>query len=374
MELLKFLNKYPHDWQKRLTAKPYYLEIRESLPYYCIKYRMLESDFSLPEVLQARGLVVRENNGEWIVISYAMDKFFNATEQYAETKNINWSTARVQAKIDGSLIKIAFDPIENEWLCSSNGAARATEASTAFGKSFYEVFCEILGSRENVFKDFCLCLDKNYTYFFELISKYNKICVSYDEDAIYYLGRRNMLTFKEDNYIPNFKNFNIKHPHEYQLSSYEDCKHAIEELGENQEGFVVCDDNFRRIKMKTPWYIAMHRLRGNGVVTPIHILSLWQSEAIDDFLAAFPEYNQMVNEIAQKLKNLIEKTDIAYEIVRHNNKRKDFAINATKYIKPIQSYLFARLDNKVDCAQTYFKQMKAKNLADLIEVKEIGLK
>lgn len=371
MELLNFLNAHSHDWQKRLAAKPYCLDIKSTPPYYTLKYKMLESDFSLPEVLEARGMIVREDNGAWFAVSWGMNKFFNATEQYAETANIDWSTARVQAKIDGSLMKIAFDPVEKAWLCSTNGTARATDASTAFGKSFYDVFCEVLGGN---FDAFCARLSKNYTYFFELVSKYNKICVSYDEDAIYYLGCRNMISFEEENYVPNFKGFNVKRPREYRLSSYEDCQRAVEELGENQEGFVIVDGAFRRIKMKTPWYISMHRLRGNGVVTPAHILALWQSEAIDDFVAAFPEYTSLVDEVARKLVGLIEKTDIAYEVAKHEGSRKDFALHVQAYVKPVQACLFALLDKKFRDAESYYKQVKPRVLAQLLDVKEIGVK
>ena len=237
------------------------------------------------------------------------------------------------------------------------------------------MFCEVLGGYENVFAEFCAQLDQNYTYFFELVSKYNKICVSYEEDAIYYLGRRNMLTFKEDGSKVSFPSkFHIKYPREYKLSSYEECQRAAEELGENQEGFVVVDGVFRRIKMKTPWYISMHRLRGNGVVTPTHILALWQSEAVDDFVAAFPEYTSLVDEVARKLVDLIERTDIAYEVAKKEESRKNFALRAQAYVKPMQACLFALLDKKSENAESYYKQVKPRTLAQLLDIKEINVK
>ena len=118
----------------------------------------------------------------------------------------------------------------------------------------------------------------------------------------------------------------------------------------------------------------MHRLRGNGPITPTHIISLWQEDALDDFIAAFPEAVPLVEDIKKKLTDLIEKADIAYDCVKGHGPRREFALRAQSYVKPIASYLFARLDEKTDCASTYFKQMKPRNLAELIDVKDIGIK
>ena len=120
--------------------------------------------------------------------------------------------------------------------------------------------------------------------------------------------------------------------------------------------------------------MAMHKIRGNGPITATHIISLYQNDSLDDFLAYFPEHTDFVNEILHKLTDLMEKADIAYDCVKGYGPRREFALRAQTYIKPIQSYLFARLDEKVDCARTYFKQMKAKNIVELLNVKEIGLK
>lgn len=63
------------------------------------KYGIM-ANFSDPIVCECRGIVLDENDN-WNVVSRAFDKFFNHGEGHAA--NIDWDTARVQEKLDGSL-------------------------------------------------------------------------------------------------------------------------------------------------------------------------------------------------------------------------------------------------------------------------------
>lgn len=372
MKLLEYINSH-ENWEKELSQKPYYLSIKSTPPYYTLKYDMIDSDFNYEEVWDARGLVIRHNGEKYIPISFGLRKFFNATEKWASP--IDWTTAQVQAKIDGSNIRFAFDPIAQHWLCSTMGNPDAKDAPITGNFTFFDAVVEVLGGASQ-YNKFLSLLDKNYTYIFELVSRYNIICCHYAEQKLYYISRRDMKTeYEELEQIdfPGFENV-IAYPHTYSLSTYEDCTRAAEILEANNEGFVVVDSARNRVKIKTPWYMAMHKLRGNGPITTVHIVSLWQNNSLDDFLAYFPEHTSYVNDIVKKIKDLYEKADIAYDVVKGYGKRKDFALRAQSYVKPIQSYLFARLDEKVECASEYFKQMKAKNLAELLNVKNIGEK
>ena len=218
-----------------------------------------------------------------------------------------------------------------------------------------------------------------FTHWFEMVHpQYNPIVVRYNEPAIYYLGRRNMVTMEESVYFNVFSNTEwIKTPKVYKYNNLDEVLEACHKMGANEEGYVVCayeqveDGSFLRIKCKGDEYLKRHKLRGNGPLTTCNFISIWQSDSLDDFIAYFPEMQPRVNGILFSIQNLCAKADIAWNILKSDPglDRKDFALRAQSYIKPIQSYLFARLDNKVDCAKTYFKQMKAKNLAELLDTK-----
>lgn len=378
MYLEKFMNKYK-DWQDRLNAAPYYIEIKNDGPYYILKYNMIQSDFSCPEVIEARGSIFTCVHNEWKCVCRSLDKFGNWGESYAVTNKIDWSKpVSVQEKVDGSIIRVWC--WEGLWHVSTNGTIDAFKAEcgdSTYGNVFYSII-----EKYTTVRSFFKTLNPMFTYWFEMVHpQYNQIVVHYNEPAIYYLGRRNMVTMEESIYFNVFSNTEwIKTPKIYKYNNLDEVLEACHNMGENEEGYVVCaynqmeNNSFLRIKCKGDEYLKRHKLRGNGPITTAKIISLWQTNCLDDFLAYFPENATLVDNVIKQLRDLWEKADIAYDVIMGFGKRKDFALRAQSYIKPIQSYLFARLDKKVDCAQTYFKQMKAKNLADLIEVKEIGLK
>jgi len=62
-----------------------------------IKYDQIDSDMSLIEVQESRGLVLEMDT--WKVMSMSFFKFFNAAEGHAA--KIDWSTAHVLEKLDG---------------------------------------------------------------------------------------------------------------------------------------------------------------------------------------------------------------------------------------------------------------------------------
>ena len=369
MKLLEYINSHKN-WEKELSQKPYCLSIKSTPPYYTLKYDMLESDFNYEEVWDARGLIIRYDENKYIPISFGLRKFFNATEKWASP--IDWSTAQVQAKIDGSNIRFAFDSIAQRWLCSTMGNPDSKDAPITGDFTFFDAVVEVLGGVDR-YNEFLNLLDKNYTYIFELVSRYNIICCHYAEQKLYYISRRNMETEYEELERINFPGFEnvIAYPQTYPLSTYEDCVCAAEQLTENNEGFVVVDAARNRVKIKTPWYMAMHHLRGNGPLTAEKIIELYQTDSLDDFLAYFPEHTKFVNDITHRITGLCQQAELAYNSVKGFPDRKEFALRAQSYTKPITSYLFARRDNKIENATSFFKGMRSRSLAELVGVKEI---
>ena len=383
MYLIDFLNEHPNDWKEVLAAKPYCLSISYDRDYWLFKYSLTESDLSLPICREARGCICRKNdNGEWICVCRSLDKFGNWGESYADTAKIDWSAGvDVQQKVDGSIIKIFYD--RHYWHVSTNGKIDAFTAEcgdTTYGGAF-----KMLVQEHCSWNDFLNTLDTRYTYWFELVSQYNPIVVHYNEFGIYYLGARNMETMEEDGHFiePEMEFLNgswLKFPQHYHYNSLDEVVEACHRMGEDEEGYVCVsysqmeNGSFLRIKAKGDEYLKRHRLRGNGPLTAAKIIELYQTDSLDDFLAYFPEHKEFVDKTIFKISHLAKKMDIIYDALSTVKNRKDFALYAKKWIKPIQSYLFARLDNKIDCANTYFKNMKPRALAQFLDIKDIGVK
>ena len=378
MELTNFLTLHKEDWRDILSNSPYNIEIKDDGDYSILKYNLLTSDMNLELVKECRGTIIRKENNDYKIICYPFRKFGNYSESYADTNLMDFSRAIIQEKVDGSLFKFFFD--KGAWKLATNGTIDSFKAEcgdTTFGDIFYSIIQE-----HSSIEDFLSHMKTSRTYFFEMVHpQYNHIVVHYSEPAIYFLGCRDMETFEEIMLDDEFDNISwVKHPKYYECHSLAECIEAAHHMGPDEEGYVATcygqkiNGSFLRVKIKGDMYLQLHKMRGNGPLTITRVIEMWQDDTIDDFLAYFPEHKEFVDKIIFKISHLAKKMDIIYDALSTIKNRKDFALCAKKWIKPIQSYLFTRLDNKVDCASTYFKQMKARNLAEILDIKDIGVK
>jgi len=357
MELLNFLNEH-ENWEEILTNAPYYLIVKHDGPYVLLEYQQFASDMANILCQQARGSIFRQNyEGKWIAISVGMFKFFNYGQ--IEAAEIDWASAVVSTKVDGSNIRLAYDHIAGQWLLSTTGTIRANNVQLGSNRTFYSEFVRLIGG-ENKFAALCASLSKQYTYYFEMVSYFNKIVVRYGEEAIYYIGCRDMITFNERPMADMpavMKEYGIRAIPTYFLSSIDECIAAAEALGENNEGFVVTDTHFNRLKVKTPWYIAMHHMRGGGVLTVRRVIELWTTDLLDDFVGNFPEYQEFVQTVMDKVVDVIEKYDVAYNMAMKmcdGLSRKEAAQKINEiFTSRGAAYIFARMNGKVQNAAMY---------------------
>ena len=121
-------------------------------------------------------------------------------------------------------------------------------------------------------------LSINNTYMFELVSPYNQVVIKYNNIDIYHLSTRNNITLQEQ-----VDNIGIKHPQEYSLHSLNDCIKFVKTF-KGHEGFVVVDNNWNRIKVKNPAYVAMHHTINYHTLTLERIIDIQESGDEDEFL------------------------------------------------------------------------------------------
>ena len=365
MELLDFMNSHSN-WEKYLNADPYFISTHQDGDYYILKYEQFWSNFNFKMVREARGSIFRfdEESQKWICVCYPFDKFFNYGEQYSDVREIDWEHVYVQQKVDGSLIKFWYD--RDEWHISTNGTIDAFKAYCG-DFSYGELVSRAIATMPN----FWYKLDTNYCYMFELTSPYNRIVVPYDGISLWYLGRRNISNQNEDRKHLNIKG--LKYPAMYPYHSLAECVSAAHNMGVDEEGYVVCDKEFHRIKVKGDEYLRLHKLRGNGALTVLRVIEMWQNGSLDDFVAYFPEFQDFVNNVIHVIRKYIALCDTAFAaLTPFLNNRKDFAINAQSYLPIIRNYLFARLDNKVPNPYVYFLNTRPRSLATYIlpEIKQ----
>ena len=291
------------NWEELLTQEPYNIKISEDGPYVMFKYNQLSSDFNNPIVQEARGIIFRK--GEWDnPVCWAFNKFGNYGESYVP--EINWDTAFVSEKIDGSLIKIWWD---GTWHISTNGTIDAFKAELGDVRmpNFGEYFVQTLMKYYNYTScyDFTRHLDEDYTYMFELVGPYNRVVVPYDEPAIYFIGARDKTTGEEfycSRTVAGALGMGrFKLPKQYELSSLEACIMCTDALGWDEEGFVVCDAQFNRVKIKSPAYVMAHYARNNNVINRKHLIEVILAGETKEFLCYASDYKEEL----EKIQNLM---------------------------------------------------------------------
>ena len=264
-------------------------------------------------------------------------------------------------KVDGSLIKIWWD--YDGWVISTNGTIDAFKAEcgdTTYGDLVQKVIDRI--------PNFLKMLDRDYTYMFELTSPFNRIVVHYEGINLWYLGRRNILDDTEDS--EGLELDGLLYPEVYPHTSLAECIAAAHVMGDDEEGYVVCDAEFNRIKIKGDEYLALHKMRGNGPLTVLRVIEMYQQGTLDDFVAYYPEFKDFIDDVIQRIRYYIEVCETAFKVISSvigaMGERRDFAMYANTYMPIVRSYLYARLDEKVKDGSDYLMNMRARTLASYI--------
>ena len=269
--ICRFISENPERWEDILTKK-YSIKVKKEGDLAIFNYGF-DCDFSHPLVQEARGIIIDLKSLE--VRCWPFRKFGNHNESYAD--KIDWSSARVLEKVDGSIIKLWFDGARGTWQFSTNGTIRAESASIENYTGLY--FGDVIVRADN-YRDIPFDrLDRDKTYIFELVSPETKVIVSYGATSLYHIGTRSNLCG-----IESEEDIGIKKPASYALSSLEECIKAAVLLNADKtvttaddvtgEGFVVVDKNYNRVKVKSPDYIMMHRIASYATLTKRDCLTM----------------------------------------------------------------------------------------------------
>jgi hypothetical protein len=248
---------------------------------YCLKYGPT-ADKSSDIVRVCRGAVIELN--EWDghrVVAYAFDRFFNAGESQAV--DIDWESARVFEKHDGSLIKLFYHE-DYGWIVSTSGTVGANIRFGEMDLTFEDLFWRAYDANYSREK-----LDSNVVYIFELCTPDNKVVVDHAFDYLPLLAARDARTMEEI-YVESFSGlFAIATEYGHWSDIGKLIEWANERKGSEHEGFVIVDKDWNRIKVKGESYVQMHRVKGNGDPS---FFELWKNDDLVEFWTYFPEYKK----------------------------------------------------------------------------------
>ena len=365
LKVIEFMKSHKN-WEELLTQAPYFLKIYRDEVFgrklVMIKYNALFAvDFSIELVRECRGIIIDEDTLEPVVIPFF--KFGNYGESYCP--DIDWKSAVISEKRDGSLMKVV--KLGDNYLISSNGCIDAFKAELQGGllcpyKSFGELFMEAMGDRLSLLKE-------GKTYMFELTSPYNRIVVPYDDVNIALIGIRDNKTLKEELIFNSELKDHFLTPKVYGFKTLDECIAAAKELPYSEEGYVVVDKFFNRVKVKSLAYVNIHHLRGEGVMTVKRVLSLIRENEVEEVLTYFPEYKDLFDEYERKIDDLYKAYDfmwLSFSQLEFNS-RKEIALflQGAKDVYDM-GFIFKMLDGKIKDSRDFFADMPLDKFIDIL--------
>ena len=236
-----------------------------TLPLVQLSYDQKSASFAEEVTRECRGLILECDS--WRVVSMPFYKFFNAGEQHA-AKDFDWTTARVYEKIDGSMMTLYHH--SNAWHVASQKLPAADGdvpgATCTFAQAFWHVW-KRRGLKLPTRTDRC--------YVFELTLKEHSIVVRHEVASLTLLGARDLNSLAElpceeigaANGWPSARCYDRLFDSATGpcLKGVKDAAKALDPI--RQEGFVAVDKDFRRLKIKSPAYVALHHLQGATILT-----------------------------------------------------------------------------------------------------------
>lgn len=249
-----------------------------------------------------------------------------------------------------------------EWHVASSGSPDAGGQVNDFGFTFAELFWRVFhASLANLPAQDGMC------YFFELCSPYNRVVVTHKEESLTLLGGRDLINGHE---MPvdmiAYKFPTLKHLREFSLTSWDAIK-ASHNLtrGIDQEGFVVIDQAFRRVKDKNPEYTALHHIKGS--LSRRAFVEVARAGETSEVEVAFPEYSPLLQEIRGRWEVLVSEVEADYASLSSIESQRDFAMEAVK--TRCSSALFSVRAKKSNNIRDFLREYRIDNVVTLLGYK-----
>jgi len=320
------------------------------------KYNQISSPFAEPIVRECRGIVLDEGNG-WRVVSRAFDKFFNHGEPNAA--DIDWTTAYVQEKVDGSLCTLY--EYAGEWHVATTGTPDARGDVNGSGVIFADLFWRTLlksGIETDIPSEWCVL--------FELTGPLNRVVVPHAEESLTCLGARNRETGEWMRARDAAVITRSRAVADFPLQSIADISASFASMSPlAQEGYVIVDAAFNRIKVKHPGYVALHHAK-DGMTTRAFV-EIARSGEVPEVVTAFPELRPLLDDATERLSRLVASVEAEYEPIRGIEAQKDFAQRATK--TTCSAALFAVRAGKVATVRDWFAAAPLDNVVRMLGYK-----
>lgn len=335
------------------------------------KYDQIKSPNKSKLVRECRGIIL-DSSDNWNVVAFPFERFFNNGEHRAA--KIDWTSASIWEKIDGSLMFMYW--YGDQWNVASSGLPDARGEVINGGLTFKELFWNTWNNLE-----YELPTNISMTYIFELSTPDNVIVVPQKESKITFIGARDNISCSEISIDDNVFSFNWEKPTRFNIKSKDEAIAKCLKMNPmEQEGFVVVDDKFNRIKMKSPQYAAIAHLGltieevvEKGLDVDKYDESLqqkWMLKIIlinecDEFLSYYPQYNHMYKWVYSRYFLVLVQMDLMYNEIKGITNQFEYAQKVKGH--PLSGIFFQLKAGRIESVKEGLRNTDVKKLLTILK-------
>ena len=293
------------------------------LPLVILNYHQIDSPKTHPVVRECRALVL--NSEDWSVVARSFPRFFNWGEVADEMPHFDFSEFVVDSKEDGSLCVLYY--FDGDWHGNTRGSFGLDDMQF-LDFSWRDGFLKAMGITK--WADLDSVLDSSLAYVCEFVGPWNKVVRHYAEPKMYLLAAfrgHDELSWDEVDAISG----PFVRPERITLTSIEQITAYITDRSDSDktfEGVVIRDSANRRWKVKSPTYLALHRMRGDGdnLYNPKNLLPFILAGEGAELLTYFPEVAAVYAEMKDRVDAAYEKLKGVWTETLGIESQKDYAL------------------------------------------------
>jgi hypothetical protein len=340
--------------------------VNERLGVVCLNYNHIFSPMGNPAVQECRALVLDAET--WEVRSWVFGKFFNIGEGHI-TKDFDWNAFKTYEKLDGSLIHFWYHPTEG-WQAGTRSVPDAETGLDDTGLTFKQLIHKTMAEMGTDWDTFVSYLKPTHCYAFELTTPENMVVCEYADRLLTLLAIRDLRTLQEvplEGWIGSTPFPTVRRHDGFSLEA---VKEAVKGRDPKQhEGFVLVDQYFNRIKLKSEAYVFMSSRKDSLQKSNKARIELILTDAADDVMASLPLYVQeKIQGLQAKLKVACRQIDTLWAEVKGIESDRDFALKVQH--SGLSTPMFALRKGKAQDGLSFFKKTTPKRVLEYLNETE----
>lgn len=305
-----------------------------------LNYSQIDSPKTDPIVIECRSLILETETLK--VVSRSFDRFFNLGEALNVMPTIDWANAEIFEKVDGSLIKIYC--YKGTWLVATRSTVDANVECMGFGITFKELVYRALNvSSDLEFQELCWnsVMRPDTTYIFELTCVENRVVKHYTGYNMTFLGARTVngvyvsnderaWIYTEDIHDQKSIGSRSKDAKRFAFNCEQEAVHSAASLKDLDEGYIVYQNGVPVCKIKSPAYVAIHHIKGEGL-NPKRMSQLVISGEVEEYLTYFETDRTILQPYIDAYGELVYLMQYVLDMLGEVEDQKEFALQAKNY-------------------------------------------